>query len=780
MPRRAIATTNQNVAFLKHLADRENKNRDAERPEPLSAEQHASLRNKLKDVDFVRPKLSQETEINIGGILGKWKRYCADQKLGGWREALDSLTRETTMSFFLYVGERSNLRSSGSSRVYIRQFQQLYTTATGHYMDRNDVKEVYKFHDRVIVPHFNLRAPNTDGKPVLGVEDLRAILTFNIAYDMGIFQLERQRVQLAGCYQILCYTGARPGELVQNERKKPQDGSVDELFKTRGLESTNARHHNSPKSIEGDDEVGAEDEGSLLLNGLLLQETVGRGRPKALCYEDILLMIVRHPVTGAPTPAMAIKFVHHKGADNKPKPTIFYFTPAKKLIFCAVSTIIALALHDHAFDAASLTSASRILRAQIRGPTQCTPLRWKASMLKTPVFRRIHGTQLAADEAMPYSKLRDDMGRQSLDAGFEKRWTPRFARRGAANAANGNAPDAVRDQMMRHDPKFATFHNAYINQNVNFDLQNTFLEEDAENQMYKLFAHVSLTRDPRATSNMVPAELWNDLEPDRAIVKMQRRRAELKDGRYRIKGKDKEAEIRMLTNQIRLMEARRDSHIVKEYRNYYFHNRPTWDIEAQARGEEQEEYVEPEIDLRIPERRRLAEILCHQSDNWTQDDVLQQRIEAIDLMVVLCDKRESAKRDRLRPRARAEPPVAEDVHPPMTVPLVLNAKQCPVCVGDERLPLEERTFKYCRTTVRNDHFDDQHLEERERTVTNGGVIRCNHPQCRDEPRFQKMESLDAFRNHVRVKHGVSLRTTVQVAQRRENKARHRRMRQGFV
>jgi hypothetical protein len=62
------------------------------------------------------------------------------------------------------------------------------------------------------------------------------------------------------------------------------------------------------------------DERAKLVEGLLTQETMGRGRPKALCYEDILMMIVRHPVTGRCIPAMAIKFIYHKGADNKPKP----------------------------------------------------------------------------------------------------------------------------------------------------------------------------------------------------------------------------------------------------------------------------------------------------------------------------------------------------------------------------------------------------------------------------------------------------------------------------
>lgn len=41
---------------------------------------------------------------------------------------------------------------------------------------------------------------------------------------------------------------------------------------------------------------------------------------KALCYEDILMMIMWHPVTGWCILAMAIKFIYYKGANNKPRP----------------------------------------------------------------------------------------------------------------------------------------------------------------------------------------------------------------------------------------------------------------------------------------------------------------------------------------------------------------------------------------------------------------------------------------------------------------------------
>jgi hypothetical protein len=68
--------------------------------------------------------------------------------------------------------------------------------------------------------------------------------------------------------------------------------------------------------------------------------------------------------------------------------------------------------------------------------------------------------------------------------------------------------------MMRHDPQFVTFHHAYLNEIANFDIQNAFLEEEKETQLFRLFAYVSLTRDPRTTSDMVPKEVWAGLAPD--------------------------------------------------------------------------------------------------------------------------------------------------------------------------------------------------------------------------------------------------------------------------
>jgi hypothetical protein len=332
--------------------------------------------------------------------------------------------------------------------------------------------------------------------------------------------------------------------------------------------------------------------------------------------------------------------------------------------------------------------------------------------------------------------------------------------------------------MMRHDPKFATFFNAYLNEFAQFDLQNAFLEEEKEVQLFRMFAHVSLTRDPRAVRDMVPKEVWEAAPPDPEIVKMEEKRNSLKQGLYRIEGCADEERIRQLTNDIRLMRAQREKRIVKEYREFYFYHRPTWDLEAQARGEVEEHFEEPTMHTTIAERARLAEILCHQPENWTGEEILQRRIKAVQLMVDFCNKKEPRKILQARLETQTEQSFKEELKlvatselEPNLFPMLMKTTQCPDCIGDSQMPLKERTFEFCRDTVRNDHWEDRHLTEREHAEQRAEPIVCRHPACGD----RKFKHLNHFRAHVKSDHGISLRSQDQVLRRRLKKAKHRQM-----
>ena len=48
------------------------------------------------------------------------------------------------MDFLDYLCQTYRIKSWGSSWEYFRQYKQLYASANGRYMDRNDSKEVKK------------------------------------------------------------------------------------------------------------------------------------------------------------------------------------------------------------------------------------------------------------------------------------------------------------------------------------------------------------------------------------------------------------------------------------------------------------------------------------------------------------------------------------------------------------------------------------------------------------------------------------------------------------
>ena len=325
--------------------------------------------------------------------------------------------------------------------------------------------------------------------------------------------------------------------------------------------------------------------------------------------------------------------------------------------------------------------------------------------------------------------------------------------------------------MMRHDPKWATFNSAYINEKVEFHLQNAFLDEPMEDGLIKFFTHISIMRDPRASYDMVPDEVWSTLPPDPDIAALEAQRDKLKEGRFRIQGTDVEKEVRRLSNEIRNKRAQRNKALRQEYRKYYFYNRPTWDIEKQMTDgfEEDEEedgeasdYTQPPIELHIPERARLAEILCHHSDNLNSGELRSLRIEATQLMTALCSKRETARRKYIRRTARAdtvdgiEMPIKEESPDLDRFPLLMEKTQCPCCIGCKALSEEERAFRYCRPAVMNDHFDREHLKPM-KVAEECMTITCEHPRCQDNGEGLKLQSLDHFRSHVQRVHGVCLR-----------------------
>lgn len=93
-----------------------------------------------------------------------------------------------------------------------------------------------------------------------------------------------------------------------------------------------------------------------------------------------------------------------------------------------------------------------------------------------------------------------------------------------ANGSLGAATTFVRDQVMRHNPQTEVFCGSYINEKIRFLVQDAVLNQPMDAGFLRIFTHMSLTCDSRASSS-VPQEILNALPPDLKIEKLKRERA---------------------------------------------------------------------------------------------------------------------------------------------------------------------------------------------------------------------------------------------------------------
>jgi hypothetical protein len=63
------------LCFFKTLLSRRPRRRAAKQKPTLSIEEHVVNRAQLNDVLFIKPKYSDQTEINVAGIFRKWVWY---------------------------------------------------------------------------------------------------------------------------------------------------------------------------------------------------------------------------------------------------------------------------------------------------------------------------------------------------------------------------------------------------------------------------------------------------------------------------------------------------------------------------------------------------------------------------------------------------------------------------------------------------------------------------------------------------------------------------------
>ncbi|EDO03048.1 predicted protein [Sclerotinia sclerotiorum 1980 UF-70] len=312
--------------------------------------------------------------------------------------------------------------------------------------------------------------------------------------------------------------------------------------------------------------------------------------------------------SGESVPQTCIGVKHDEfGVDNKPKPTTFLFRENPLPILCPISHILTCAIRDDAILVDGYTSAE-------------------------PFFTT-------------------DLGGQGKDTGFEDKLTSYCFRRGTANAVDGVASDAVRDQVMRHDPFTGVFNGAYINNIVRFNVQDAFLESEiSDDGLTRAFTHMSI-RCNRDVPKEVPTEMMKSLlaaDPD--VVDLERQFKKLytqikRDFKFiRCASQTIRKQYEDVRKNLTNVKKNLKDEIEKEFRKDYFfrvHNEMMKKQLHRPSSKTLEDKEDtPIIQHQLNERYQLQQVLCDFSKDLNQQDIVSRKISAINLMVALASRQE--------------------------------------------------------------------------------------------------------------------------------------------
>ena len=311
----------------------------------------------------------------------------------------------------------------------------------------------------------------------------------------------------------------------------------------------------------------------------------------------------------------------------------------------------------------------------------------------------------------------------------------------------------MRDQVARHNPATGVFNGSYINERVQFNVQDAFLESDvSEDGLTRAFAHMSLRCHPGG----VPSELLGQLlAADPEIASLQREFKVLHDqikttyGFINRAPEEKRLEHKHIQQQLKNARKSLTDELDAAYRRDYFFRVHNEMMKMSLNPTAIEEPVdEPMVQHELEERNQLQEVLCNFSRGLTPQEVVSHKIIAVTLMIALASRRVCQTRQPRRPSSGCKDPVKPELPSPSPdpvpqPPLICENTQCIICLWDTRLPYKIRTRKFSRPSHMMTHVES-HL----RRLLPGEKPVCLDPRCSPEGKGLFFDTISLFKNHV--------------------------------
>jgi len=488
-------------------------------------------------------------------------------------------------------------------------------------------------------------------KPLLEADDFVELIRYHWASDINVFPNERQRLQLAAILLLAAFTGSRPQALLD------------------------------------------------------------------LTYGDLDLYIEKNAETHADILRLGVKLTKTKSRQKRKRPKTYTFNLDDNPIFCVITHIVSLAFDDSAFGPPDLDSPDVLFRLRARRDKGCQPIPWRRDMLDVPIFRRAlatkEGVRTSTVKALTYNVYQTWVRRLGEALGYLQTLTTYCLRRALGNAINDDpkANSAVRNLALDHVGSSTIFERNYLSRMLRYSTQDAFWNRESDPQTAKSASRIGRLRDPSRPRKLTD-EQSQQVRRSPSVIRL----LETRDGLRRLilrefgelrmaVGEATHAEYQELERMINSTIRAEERALLKRSQQQYDEAAPVEAIQRQIRGSLDEgRELAPESDstqIKIPERRRIAEAAMSDPAVFTGPKALSRHIKCSSNMIALCQRRE--RRSTRNTRSTEKIHMATSVSTPPApsasstleriAPLICRNNQCLFCLCSD-LPPEDREKYY--------------------------------------------------------------------------------------
>lgn len=292
----------------------------------------------------------------------------------------------------------------------------------------------------------------------------------------------------------------------------------------------------------------------------------------------------------------------------------------------------------------------------------------------------------------------------------------------------------MQNLMMGH-ASIGVFLRHYLSRRVTVDTQAVVRGIQPQDALMRAACTMSRSIDPRRPRRLTSAESAS-VNDDPTIRLLLDRREELKRSLNRA---TKDPKYQALNRTINQERQRRRHKLLQDVKKRWEYEQPVLDVEQQLAGiEPRNDLEEVHIDL-LPAQMELVDAILAPVGRNLEEEI-QRRNKAIRAVTRYCgieeggmhQSRPKRSSGRITPsgksKADAQLSLDEEALEAAKVAVYKEARPriCFVCLGNEKLPTEWRTYSFYSSGDLTRHFKRKHLQH----IKEGDQLRCNLCQVR--------------------------------------------------